>query len=147
MATKQVRLKPLHQVAHMTGRYPVEAFDFVRHGLQYCVQQVHPDAEKLQPGERHITGQTLCSGLRDYAVALYGHMAQAVLNHWRIFRTDDFGRIVFAMIEHGYMQKTDADQIQDFVNVFAFSAAFATVGRSAGTDAVAVPAREPVFRM
>ena len=38
----------------------------------------------------------------------------------------DFGRIVFALIEAGQMQKTDEDTIEDFRNVYDFKTAFET---------------------
>jgi len=47
-----------------------------------------------------------------------------VLGHWRITKTGDFGRIVFAMVENRLMQKTDRDDVRDFDNVFDFADAF-----------------------
>ena len=52
-------------------------------------------------------------------------MASTVLESWNIHRTDDFGRIVFAMIEHGVMSKTPQDSPADFRGVFDFDEAFA----------------------
>jgi uncharacterized repeat protein (TIGR04138 family) len=46
-----------------------------------------------------------------------------VLRQWNIQSTLDFGRIVFALIEAGQMQKTDDDTIEDFRNVFDFKSA------------------------
>ena len=74
---------------------------------------------------RHVTGQQLCMGLRDYAIKRYGMMAPAVLRSWNLRRTDDFGRIVFAMIEHGLMSKTADDSLDDFRAVYDFEEAFA----------------------
>jgi uncharacterized repeat protein (TIGR04138 family) len=51
-------------------------------------------------------------------------MAPVVLGHWHIKRTDDFGRIVFAMIGEGLMSKTDDDTMDDFRAVFDFDEAF-----------------------
>ena len=41
-------------------------------------------------------------------------------------RREDFGRIVFALVDAGMMHKTDEDRIDDFVNVFDFKDAFTT---------------------
>ena len=106
--------KSLEQVVAECGRYPLEAFDFVRHGLNATVDNIHGPH----------TGQQLSAGLRDYAISRYGFMAKTVLNHWRIYRTADFGRIVFAMVESRLMQKTDRDDIHDFEEVFDFATAF-----------------------
>ncbi|MCZ6612852.1 MAG: hypothetical protein O6941_09470, partial [Planctomycetota bacterium] len=60
------------------GPYPVEAFAFVREGLNYAVEHVHEDAELLDEADRHITGQELCIGLRDLAIETYGLLAPVV---------------------------------------------------------------------
>ena len=74
--------------------------------------------------DRHVSGQQLCLGLRDYAIERYGILAPAVLEHWHIIRTEDFGRIVFAMIDAGLMSKTSADTLEAFRAVFDFGEAF-----------------------
>lgn len=91
---------------------------------------------RMRSDSRHVTGQQLCLGLRDYAIKRYGMMAPAVLRTWNLRRTEDFGRIVFAMIEHGLMSKTADDTLEDFRSVYDFDEAFARetlmrhVGRS-----------------
>ena len=99
-------------------RYPLDAFHFVRRGLDYTVHQAHPQPEKLSEKERHVSGDQLSRGLRDFAIEQYGHMARTVLRRWRINRTEDFGRIVFAMVEAGLMQATETDTMRDFDTVF-----------------------------
>lgn len=112
------------------GGYPPEAFQFVREGLAHTVKLVHgADAAASPPlaeddESRHVSGQQLCLGLRDYALSKYGMLAKTVLEHWSIHRTDDFGRIVFAMIDAGLMRKTDDDNLDDFEGVFDFDEAF-----------------------
>ena len=73
---------------------------------------------------RHVSGQQLSNGLREYALAKWGLMARPVLIRWGVTSTFDFGRIVFALIDASYMQKTDADTIEDFRNVFDFNTVF-----------------------
>lgn len=91
---------------------------------------------RMQSDSRHVSGQQLCLGLRDYAIKRYGMMAPAVLRAWNIRATDDFGRIVFAMIDHRLMSKTAEDSLDDFRSVYDFDEAFAReellrhVGRS-----------------
>ena len=104
--------------------YPIEAFVFVREGLNYAVEAVHDDPESLPEDERHISGQQLCMGLRDMAISKYGLLAPVVLEHWGVSRTCDFGRIVFAMIDAGLMTKTTRDSMEDFQAVFDFDEAF-----------------------
>ena len=118
--------KTLEQVVAECGRYPMEAFDFVRHGLNHTVRKIHGDVEREGKPEEscHVSGQQLSWGLRDYAVEKYGLLACAVLTHWGIVRTNDFGRIVFAMVDNKLMQKTEEDDVRDFHNVFEFAEAF-----------------------
>ncbi len=73
---------------------------------------------------RHISGQQLCMGLRDYAIEQYGLLACSVLAHWHIHRTDDFGRMVFALVDAGLMSKTAQDTAEDFRGVYDFAEAF-----------------------
>ena len=86
-----------------------------------CLEQM---AEKSQSSsdeaERHVTGQELCRAIRSLALEQYGYMAKCVLNSWGVYRTVDFGNIVFNLIEIGQMKKTDRDKLEDFENVFDF---------------------------
>ena len=107
------------------GAYPPEAYDFVQQGLSYTVQNIHGGKTKSR-ASRHVSGQQLCEGIRGYALNQYGMLASTVLHLWNIHSTLDFGRIVFALIEAGQMQKTDEDTIEDFRNVFDFKTAFET---------------------
>jgi uncharacterized repeat protein (TIGR04138 family) len=106
--------------------YPPEAFEFVREGLALTVESVHSASagEELPEGQRHVSGQDLARGLRDLAIRNYGILAGAVLAHWNIHTTMDFGKIVFAMVESGMMHKTPEDNIEDFRDVFDFEEAF-----------------------
>ncbi len=117
------------------GPYPIEAFQFVQEGLSHTVDRMLGHARaaagqrSLSPDfddadSRHITGQQLCLGLRDFAIERYGMLAPTVLRHWNVLRTEDFGRIVYRLIELGMMSKTPADSIRDFASVFEFEDAF-----------------------
>ena len=132
--------KTLEQVVDECGRYPLDAFEFVRHGLNHAVERIHGNRDNLTDTQCHVTGQQLSLGLRDYAVLKYGTMAEAVLNHWRIHRTGDFGRIVFAMVESRLMQKTDEDDLRDFEDVYDFRTAFGVPPRPS-------LAHPPVFQL
>lgn len=105
------------------GAYPPEAYDFVQQGLSFTVQDIHGRAAKPR-ASRHVSGQQLCEGIRLYALNQYGMLAGTVLRNWNISSTLDLGRIVFALIEAGQMQRTDEDTIEDFRNVFDFKTAF-----------------------
>jgi len=120
----------LETVAHST-KYPVEAFLFVHRGLEFTTRDVHgeppddQDDEHAKCSSRHVSGQQLCQGLRDYAAREYGLMARRVLMRWHIHKSEDFGHIVFAMVDAGLMRTTDEDTIADFTDVYDFADAFA----------------------
>lgn len=110
-------------------RYPLEAFLFIQRGLDWTVRQIHGEADHdtvvhdlddPASSARHVTGQELCLGLRDYARDRYGRLAGTVLRNWGIRSCEDFGHIVFAMVEAELMHKNDEDSLHDFVDVFDF---------------------------
>ena len=115
--------KKLEEIVEEVGLYPIEAYEFIQRGLQYTVQKVHGQV-KDPKASRHVSGRDLCEGLREYALSNWGLMARTVLARWNIRRTLDFGRIVFALVDNGWMQKTEEDTIEDFRDVFDFKAAF-----------------------
>ena len=113
-------------------RYPIDAFLFVQRGLDFTVTRLHgqidDDIDDFEPeafeASRHVSGEDLCIGLRDFAIKEYGLLARTVLRRWSINNSRDFGEIVFAMVDGGLMRKTDDDTIHDFNNVFDFASAF-----------------------
>ena len=129
------------KVLAAAGPYPLAAFEFVREGLGYTSQRLHGQAERPARSDqrRHVNGQQLCLGLRDYAIQQYGLLAPVVLCHWHVRRTDDFGRIVYAMIDAGMMSRNDDDSFEDFRCVYDFDEAFSRDALLAGIGA-ATPA-------
>jgi uncharacterized repeat protein (TIGR04138 family) len=116
--------KTLQQVVQVVGTYPIEAYIFVREGLSYTADKIHGQNAAEPEATRHITGSDLCLGLREFALQRWGLLARTVLKRWNITTTMDFGRIVFALVEHNHMQKTDEDDVNDFRQVFDFCNAF-----------------------
>ncbi len=124
--------KPLQQVVEELATYPLDAFRFVEEGLSFTVNEVRTkraeekqnETEGVEPTTKHISGQQLCHGLRQYALLQWGLMSRAVLQRWNITCTFDFGRIVFALIDARRMQKTEQDTIEDFRDVYDFKTAF-----------------------
>ena len=115
--------KSLQEIVAAT-RYSMDAFHFIRRGLDYTVHRVHSNPEQLPEGQRHVDGAQLSEGLREFAVDQYGCLAKMVLKRWNVCRTEDFGHIVFAMVEGGLMQANQSDTVADFDAVYDFEAAF-----------------------
>ena len=113
-------VKLLQEVVKEVGVYPAEAYLFVQEGLTLTVEKAH--AEQTDPdASRHVSGRQLCDGLRELAFRRWGRLAGTVLTRWNITTTLDFGRIVFAMVEHDLLQKTEEDTLDDFRNIFDLS--------------------------
>jgi len=104
--------------------YPPAAFVFVQEGLRHTVDTLREAESGMPESGRHVSGRELCMGLRDYAIKQYGPLARSVLRTWRVHRTEDFGRIVFALVEAGRLRKTEEDSAEDFQGVYDFDEAF-----------------------
>src|SRR5207247_1277230 len=50
--------------------------------------------------------------------------APTVVGHWGITSTEDFGHIVFSLIEVGLLARQPSDKVEDFDRVYDFSAVF-----------------------
>lgn len=113
-------------VAEIRGRdarFAPAAYDFVRTGLDYTVKK-HGKATPGERRSRHISGSELCDGLREFALERYGVMSATLLKRWGLNRTDDFGAIVFQLVDAGVLGKTEDDSPDDFAAQFAFADAF-----------------------
>ena len=109
--------KGLDEIARENGRYHPAAFTFVYEGLGYTVQHITQES-------RHVSGQTLCEGLRRMAIEKYGRLALMVLTAWGLKTTRDFGEIVYILIDHEWMSAQPTDAIDDFNDVYDFQATF-----------------------
>ncbi len=79
-------------------RYQRDAYLFVREALDHTQKTL----SRQSKGElRHVSGQELLGGIRDFALAQFGPMALMVLEEWGIRNCRDFGEIVFNMVETG----------------------------------------------
>lgn len=103
------------------ARYSREAYTFVREALDFTQKLiVKENREQL----RHVSGQELLDGIRQYALQQFGPMAVTVLEEWGVANCHDFGEIVFNMVETGLLAKTEHDSREDFQNGYDFTDAF-----------------------
>ena len=107
-------------------RYHQNAYQFVFQALKFTQERLERSTKTADAEEQesHISGQELLEGIRDLALDQFGMMAKTVFNHWKVRGTDDFGRIVFELVERGEMRKTDRDRLRDFYGVFDFDEVF-----------------------
>ena len=102
-------------------RYHRDAYLFVREALDYTQKTVAKDPRGRI---RHVTGQELLAGIREFALQQFGPMTKTVLEEWGIRRSQDFGEIVFNMVEVEWLAKTEKDSRADFAHGYDFDEAF-----------------------
>lgn len=98
------------------------AYKFVFSALRFTQEQLGRDS--LTEATGHISGPELLDGIRLLGLQHFGMLALTVFKSWGIDSTDDFGRIVFQLIEAGEMRKTENDQLTDFFGVYDFHKVF-----------------------
>lgn len=109
----------VEEISNQDKRYKPDAYEFTLRGLNFT-------QDKLKR-KTHVSGSELALGLRDYAINQYGALACRVLAHWGISQTQDFGNIVFNMIEKKLLSRSEEDSLADFNAVYDFKEAFANV--------------------
>lgn len=102
-------------------RYSRDAYLFVREALDFTQKRV---GKENRGRIRHVSGQELLDGIREYALDQFGPMATMVLEEWGIKGCSDFGEIVFNMVEIGLLAKTEKDSRADFEGGYDFFDAF-----------------------
>src|SRR5262245_15170220 len=105
-------------------RFHPNAYQFLLAALRRTQQKLsrtrgmNPDDEQA-----HVSGKELLEGIREFGLEQFGMLTRTVFRCWGIQATDDFGRMVFEMIDKGDMRKTDSDQLSDFFDVYDFGEA------------------------
>ncbi len=108
----------LRGIVERDGRYRRDAYCFIFEALDFTVKNV-----VIRQG--HVTGRELLEGIRLYALDQFGGLTPLVFNTWGVTRTEDFGEIVFNLVEASLMGRTENDSKEDFANGYAFANAFA----------------------
>jgi len=111
----------VEQICESDLRFSTDAYHFVQEGLNHTLKSLKRGG---QHAHRHVSGQELLHGMREFALKEYGPMSKAVLNEWGIKTTDDIGQIVFNLVNASVLGKNDTDSPSDFKNVFTFDDAF-----------------------
>src|SRR5438445_10023848 len=115
----------LLEVVQRDPRFAYEAYEFLFQALHHTQKLLGREPPEMVEGEppppvdkrHHVSGQELMHGARDLALREFGLMARTVFRQWGIQRTDDFGEMVFNLVEAGLMSRTDEDSLADFHEV------------------------------
>ena len=95
------------------GQYHERAYLFVLATIEFLQNRLEV--------RRHVSGPELAWACRDFAQQQFGLLAQGVLTHWGITRTEDIGRIVFTLVEVGLLVTQPGDTESDFEGVYQFA--------------------------
>ncbi len=109
------------EICKKDPRYNPDAYFFLVEALDVTVK----DIRKKQPDHgRHVSGKELLEGSKEVALDEFGPMSFTVLAEWGIHSTQDFGEIVFNLVEAGRLGKTESDSREDFKDGYLFAEAF-----------------------
>jgi uncharacterized repeat protein (TIGR04138 family) len=111
----------VEQLALENPKFDSNVYFFMREALDFTIKMLEKPADGAA---RHVTGGELLDGIRKYALQEFGPITKTVLNRWGIERCEDFGEIVFIMVEKGVLGKTDEDRQEDFTGGYDFETAF-----------------------
>ena len=111
----------LEKILRKDARFHREAYNFVREALDYTQKaSSKPTRDQI----RHVNGRELLEGIRAYGLSQFGPMTMSVLHEWGVQRCEDFGEIVFNLVDQSFLRKTDADSRADFQGGYDFFEAF-----------------------
>lgn len=108
--------RKVEKITKKDPRYKPDAYEFVMQALFFTQRKLNRRG--------HIAGKELLAGIKECGLEQYGPMTKTVFLHWGIAKTEDFGEIVFNMVQNGLMGKNDSDSRDDFKNVYDFKEAF-----------------------
>ena len=103
------------------SRYDAEAYNFIYEALDWTLKNVTRGEERES---QHVAGRELLEGIRQFAIEQFGCLTKTVLESWGVRATEDFGEIVFNLVEHDLMGKQDSDSKEDFCDIFDFEEVF-----------------------
>jgi uncharacterized repeat protein (TIGR04138 family) len=103
-------------VAQKHGRYKPNAYRFTLDAVGFTVRALEEN--------RHVSGNELLDGIRRLALDRFGPMAKTVFEQWGVVTTEDFGAIVFQLVDEGLLGKTEQDKMSDFARGYDFHEAF-----------------------
>ena len=109
----------LKAVIESDPRFKLGAYLFVSEAVGYTMAKCRDEE-----GIGHISGQELLEGIREHALQQFGPLTLDVLQDWGVSSCEDFGAIVFNMVEHRLLGASENDSAEDFKNGYDFREAF-----------------------
>ncbi len=109
-------MEVIEEIRTRDPRYTIDAYEFVMEALSFT--------QKRFNRPKHVTGIELLEGVKELLLNRFGPMTLLVLRHWGIHATEDFGHIVFNLVDNRILSKTDDDKIDNFKDGYNFEEVF-----------------------
>jgi uncharacterized repeat protein (TIGR04138 family) len=106
----------IERIVEKDPRYKPDSYLFVINAVEFTMLRLKRRG--------HVSGQELLAGIRQLAQSEFGPMAKPVLESWGVRTTNDFGEIVFNLVEEGVLGKTEHDSREDFKDIYDFDEVF-----------------------
>ena len=100
------------------SRYREDSYAFVMDALKYT--------QKKYKSHKHVSGDQMLNGIKELLMKKFGPMTMTVLKHWGITNTEDFGNIIFNLVENEILTKTEEDDVASFKDGYDFHEIFNT---------------------
>jgi uncharacterized repeat protein (TIGR04138 family) len=101
-------------------RFERGAYFLLKDALDFTLKRSREESGE----ERHVSGEELIFGFRDFALQEFGPMSKTLLREWGVHTCADVGDMVFELIEEGMFGKQDSDTQEDFCDHYDFDEAF-----------------------
>ena len=106
----------INEMCDHDPKYTLDAYEFVMEALSFTQRKLGLP--------KHVTGQELLEGIKELLLNKFGPMTLLVLQHWKVYSTEDFGNIVFRLVDNKILSKTDDDKIDHFKDGYDFEEVF-----------------------
>jgi uncharacterized repeat protein (TIGR04138 family) len=116
MAERKTFEDMVDNIIAQDSTYSPEAYVFLMEALRFTQKKIKRTG--------HLSGAELLEGIREFGLEQFGPMTREVFSHWGVNSTEDFGKIVFNMVENKLLARTPTDSIEDFRNVYDFKEVF-----------------------
>ena len=108
----------INEIVIQDTRYSFDGYVFINEAVIYTVKK--SEESRMENESSHISGPELLNGVMEYALKNFGPTAYSVFCEWGILDSMAIGNIVFNMIEHRILSRSENDSIKDFKNAFDF---------------------------
>lgn len=106
----------IDHICEIDPRYKSDAYEFLMEALAFT--------QKKYKRIKHVSGVELLEGIKELLMHKFGPLTLLVLNHWGIRKTEDFGNIVFNLVDNKVLSKDSEDNIDSFQNGYDFNEVF-----------------------